>query len=105
MVRYQIALSGAHADELTLDSLAKRTGLHPLLVEQFAALGIIEPSGRDGTTLLFDVSAVVRLRVIVRLRNSLGVNSAGAAVILDLVDKMRALQRENQVLRSRLGRA
>jgi DNA-binding transcriptional MerR regulator len=103
MVHYQIALSDNDAEELTLDSLAKQAGLHPFLVEQFVALGIVEPSGRHGTTQLFDASAVVRLRTIIRLRRSLGVNCAGAAVILDLVDKVRALQSENQVLRGRLG--
>jgi DNA-binding transcriptional MerR regulator len=103
MVHYQIAISDHHAEELTLDSLAKQAGLHPFLVEQFVALGIVEPSGRRGTTQVFDVSSVVRLRTIVRLRKSLGVNCAGAAIILDLVDKVRALQSENQVLRSRLG--
>jgi len=36
------------------------------------------------------------------LREALGINLAGVAVVLDLLDKYCALQRENELLRSRL---
>jgi hypothetical protein len=101
MAHYEILWTAEEAEELTLDSLARQSGLHPSLIEQFVTLGIVEPSGHHGTTLLFDFSAVLRLRMMGRLRTSLSINYAGAAVILDLVDKIRALQRENQVLQSR----
>ena len=39
--------------------------------------------------------------MIGRLRESLGINLAGIAVILDLRDRYCALQRENETLRSR----
>jgi hypothetical protein len=52
--------------------------------------------------LFFDASAVPRLRTIGRLRKGLGINVAGVAVILDLLDKLCALQRENEMQRSRL---
>jgi hypothetical protein len=45
---------------------------------------------------------VPRLRTICRLRESLGINLAGVAVVMDLLDKFCALQRENEILRSRL---
>ena len=46
------------------------------------------------TTLLFDPAIVARVRVISRLRESLGINLAGISVILDLLDRVRALQQE-----------
>jgi hypothetical protein len=64
--------------------------------------GLIEPSGWEGTTWLFDASAVPRLRMVGRLRETLSVNIAGVEVILNLLDRFSALQRENQTLRSRL---
>ena len=75
--------------------------MHPALVERFVEFGLIEPVEWEGATLLFDASAVPRLRMIGRLRESLGINLAGIAVILDLLDRLCALQRENETLRSR----
>lgn len=100
--RYQIILRRKERQGLTLDALAASAGMHPALVERFVELGLIEPIERAGAWSVFDVSAVPRLRMIGRLRESLGINLAGVAVILDLLDKFCALQRENDVLRSRL---
>lgn len=101
-LRYQIVLRRRETQELTLDALAAHTGMHPGLVQQFVDLGLIEPVGSDGMSLLFDASAVPRLRTIGRLRKGLGINVAGVAVILDLLDKLCALQREIEIQRSRL---
>jgi len=99
--RYDIVLCRQESQQLTLDMLAARTGMHPALVQQFAEFGLIEPIEWQGTRSLFDASAVPRLRMIRRLRESLGINLAGVAVILDLRDKFCALQRENEKLRNR----
>ena len=99
---YQIVLCRQEPEQLTLDMLATRAGLHPALVERFVDFGLIEPVERQGALLLFDASAVPRLRSIGRLRQSLGVNLAGIAVIMDLVDRFCALQQANESLRSRL---
>jgi DNA-binding transcriptional MerR regulator len=87
---------------LTLDALAARAGMHPALVERFVELGLIQPVEWEGARALFDPSDIPRLRVIGRLRESLGINVAGIAVILDLLDRFGAMQRENETLRSRL---
>jgi DNA-binding transcriptional MerR regulator len=99
--RYDIVLRRREPQELTLDMLAARVGMHPALVQQFVEFGLIEPVEWQGARLLFDASAVPRLRMIGRLRESLGINLAGVAVILDLRDRFCALQRENETLRSR----
>ena len=101
-LRYQIVLRRRETQELTLDALAAHAGMHPGLVQQFVDLGLIEPVGSDGMSLLFDAAAVPRLRTIGRLREGLGINVAGVAVILDLLDKLCALQREIEIQRSRL---
>jgi DNA-binding transcriptional MerR regulator len=99
--RYDIVLRRREPQELTLDMLAARVGMHPALVQQFVEFGLIEPVEWQGARSLFDASAVPRLRMIGRLRESLGINLAGVAVILDLRDRFCALQRENETLRSR----
>jgi DNA-binding transcriptional MerR regulator len=88
---------------MTLDSLASSAGIHPDLVRQFLEFGLIEPVERVGDRILFDLSSVSRLQKIQRLRRDTGVNLAGIAIILDLVDRLYALQRENELLLSRLN--
>ena len=100
--RYDIVLCRREAQQLTLETLAARTGLHPALVEQFVAFGLIEPIEREGAKTFFDISTVPRLRMIGRLRESLGINLAGVSVILDLLDRFSALQRETETLRRSL---
>ena len=72
--RYEIVLRRDDREEFSMDTLARRVGLHPVTIE--------------------------RVRTICRLRNALGVNCAGAAVILELLDKLKVLDRENQLLRT-----
>ncbi len=98
--RYELVLCRNERQQLTLDTLASLAGMHPALVEQFVEFGLIEPVQREGARLFFDPSAVPRLRMIGRLRASLGINLAGVAVILDLLDRVCALQRENETLRT-----
>jgi chaperone modulatory protein CbpM len=100
--RYEIVLVRSEPQQLTLEAVAAHAGLHPMMVERFVELGLIEPVEWQGATLLFDASAVPRLRTIGRLRESLGINVAGVAVIMDLLDRFCALQRTNELLHSRL---
>jgi DNA-binding transcriptional MerR regulator len=87
---------------LTLEDLAYAAGLHPELVAMFVSYGLIEPEGEAGCGNLFAASSVRRLRSIVRLRDDLGVNLAGIAVILEMRDRIEALQRELRHLRMRI---
>ncbi|HEY7547591.1 MAG TPA: chaperone modulator CbpM [Blastocatellia bacterium] len=100
--RYEIILRRDKRQQMTLDALASRCGLHPALVERFLEFGLIEPIEWEGERPMFDVSVVLRLQVIERLRRDLGINLAGVAVILEMVERLRALRSENDLLRSRL---
>jgi len=97
--RYQIVLQRSERERVTLEVLAASAGLHPALVESFMEFGLIEPVERVGTQPLFDSGCVVRLHTIMRLRHDLGANLPGIAVILDMLDRLTALQRENTRLR------
>jgi len=99
--RYEIVLCRQEGQQLTLDALAARAGMHPELVERFVECGLIEPMGREGAAWVFDPSAVARLHMVGRLREGLSINVAGVAVILNLLDRYCALQRENETLRIR----
>jgi len=98
---YQIVLCRKERGQLTLEALASSAGLHPALVERFVEFGLLDPVEWVGTELLFDLAAVPRLRMIERLRRDIGINLAGIAVILDLLDRLRAVQSENEWQRNR----
>jgi DNA-binding transcriptional MerR regulator len=100
--RYDIVLCRNERQQLTLDELASCAGMAPALVESLIEFGLIDPIESGGARWLFDPSAMPRLRTIRRLRESLGMNLAGIAVTLDLLDRLCALKRENEKLRSRL---
>jgi MerR family transcriptional regulator, heat shock protein HspR len=99
--KYEIVLQRSESQALTLNDLALHAGMHPASVERLVEFGLIVPMQREGTKL-FEASAASRLRTIGRLREHLGVNLAGISVILDLLEKVCTLQRENRVLRHRL---
>jgi MerR family transcriptional regulator/heat shock protein HspR len=100
--RYQIVLHHDEPEQLTLEVLAAYAGLPPARVECYVEFGLLEPVSRAESQALFDVAAVPRLRMIERLRRDIGINLAGISVILDMLDRLRALQRENERMRRRL---
>lgn len=62
-------------------------------VVELVEAGVIEPRGTLPETWSFPASAIVRARATARLVNDLGVNLAGAAVILDLIEERDRLER------------
>ena len=66
---------------LSIDDLASAVGVQTGIVETFVRFRLIEPSATSGPDQLFAASAVDRLQRIVHLRQDLGVNLAGVAVV------------------------
>ena len=97
----RMTLRRIEPEQLTLEGLAACAGVHPTLIEYFVEYGLLEPIARTGTQWLFDTACLARLRMIERLRRDLGANLAGIAVILDLLDRLTALQREVEQWRRR----
>jgi DNA-binding transcriptional MerR regulator len=94
-----LMLHPAAGQRLTLEALADAADLHPGLVERFVAYGLLEPVSPRDKVLRFEVTAVRRLRTIRRLRDDLGINLPGIAVVLDLLERLEGLQRELAPLR------
>jgi DNA-binding transcriptional MerR regulator len=88
---------------LSVEDLARASGLHAEVVERFARYGVIEPMPESGPGAFYAPSAVERLRCVMRLRRDLGVNLAGAAVILEMREHLQNLQVELERLRRRVG--
>jgi hypothetical protein len=101
-MRNEVVVIPHRSEELTLDVLATRAGIHPLLAQRFVEFGLVPSVRQEDQVLFFDVAEIPRLRMINRLREVLGINLPGVGVVLNLLDKLRTLQRENESLRCRL---
>ena len=81
-------------EPLTLDVVAETLGAKRSLVVRLAQQGLIETVDSGTDEPLVPRRVVVQLRRMQRLRRDLGVNFAGAAIILDLVGRIEQLNRE-----------
>lgn len=78
--------------ELTLAQLCRACDLPADRVFDLVEEGIVEPAGRDPRRWRFRGVSVRRVRCAVRLERDLGVNAAGAALALDLLEELEALR-------------
>ncbi|QUH03528.1 hypothetical protein HUO13_24335 [Saccharopolyspora erythraea] len=92
--RYELALP----HRLSLETTARRAGLHPELVRRLVSLSLLEATRDADGTLWFAETAPVALARIQRLRAGLCLNYAAIGVVLDLLDRIARMEVE---LRSR----
>ena len=81
-------------EPLTLEFVAASCGTKRSLVARLVHQGLIETLDSKAGEPRLPRRAVMQLRRMQRLRRDLGVNFAGAAVILDLVQRLEQLNRE-----------
>jgi len=83
---------------------ARMVGMHAQTLRYYERAGIIEPSRSRGRIRLYSQADIARLRQIQRLISELGVNLAGAEIILRLSDRIREMDEEMGRLRVELQR-
>jgi len=89
-------LEGQMLDEtawLGIGEFCARLHVEPGWVAELVEVGVLEPQGPSPDAWSFPVSALSRARTVVRLVDDLGVNLAGAALILELLEERRVLER------------
>jgi MerR family transcriptional regulator, heat shock protein HspR len=72
----------------SLQVVAKSLGVHPQAIYLYEREGLIS-SVRCGLDRYYSPAQIDRLRVIVQLRQELGINLAGIEVILHMRDRLR----------------
>ena len=85
-------------DSLTLGQLCRACGVHADWVISLVEEGIIEPQGDDMRLWRFSGASLVRARSALRIQHDLGVNLAGIALILDLVEELESLRAHMKTL-------
>ncbi|MGC2238866.1 MAG: helix-turn-helix transcriptional regulator [Pyrinomonadaceae bacterium] len=78
----------------TISAVAELFDIHPQTLRLYEREGLLKPSRSIGNTRLYEDSDLERLEVILSLTRDLGVNLAGVEIILNMREKMDAMQKE-----------
>src|SRR4051812_39952438 len=78
----------------TISAVAELYDIHPQTLRLYEREGLLKPSRSVGNTRLYEDSDLERLEIILALTRDLGVNLAGVEIILNMREKMDAMQRE-----------
>jgi len=77
---------------LSLETVARRAGVHPDLVRRFVALGLVDAERDSAGQLVFDPVAPAVIARVQRLRSGLCLNYASIGLVLDLLDHISLLE-------------
>jgi len=77
-----------------ISSVAEQYQIHPQTLRLYEREGLLAPSRSEGNTRLYTDDDLERLEVILKLTRDLGVNLAGVEIILNMREKMGAMQRQ-----------
>ncbi len=90
--------------ELSLAELSQACRVNAEWVMALVAEGILEPLNSGAHHWRFRAGSVYRARTVQRLQRDLGVNMAGAALALELIEEIDALRTRLAVLESHENR-
>lgn len=77
-----------------ISAVAEKYGIHPQTLRMYEREGLIKPSRSEGNTRLYTEEDLERLEVVLELTRELGVNLAGVEIILNMREKMAAMQKQ-----------
>jgi chaperone modulatory protein CbpM len=98
-VRYPLVRRRPAVLLLDLDSFARAAGAHPDHVRRLVALGLLEPQRAADGDLRFSPAEILALARIQRLRAGLAVNYTALGLVIDLLDRVAALEAEARTAR------
>src|ERR1700746_4064977 len=86
-----------------ISAVAEMYGIHPQTLRLYEREGLLKPSRTEGNTRLYTDQDLERLEGILSLTPGLRVNLAGVEIILNMREKMEAMQRQMEEFVSCLG--
>ena len=92
-------MNDTSAELLGLADLARLAAVPQRVVLRMVSVGLIEPAAADPDAPRFHIDTLVLVERVVRLRADLGVNLNACGVVLDLLDRVNALENELAHLR------
>jgi chaperone modulatory protein CbpM len=86
------------SSELTVDELSRACAVPVEFIVELVEEGVLAPAGPAPERWRFNYAHLRRVRVASRLEHDLGVNLAGAALALELLEEIEALRARLRVL-------
>ncbi len=86
-----------------ISAVAEQYSIHPQTLRLYEREGLLAPSRSEGNTRLYTEDDLERLEVILKLTRELGVNLAGVEIILNMREKMSAMQKQIEEFVSQLN--
>lgn len=87
-----------------ISAVSEQYGIHPQTLRLYEREGLLMPSRSEGNTRLYTDGDLERLEVILHLTRDLGVNLAGVEIILNMREKMEAMQTQIEEFIATLNR-
>ena len=87
-----MAKGKAKAAAYMISAVAEQYQIHPQTLRLYEREGLLKPSRSEGNTRLYTKEDLERLEVILKLTRDFGVNLAGVEIILNMREKMAAMQ-------------
>lgn len=87
-----------------ISAVAEEYGIHPQTLRLYEREGLLKPSRSEGNTRLYTERDLERLEMILKLTREMGVNLAGVEIILNMREKMEAMQKQIEEFVATLNR-
>jgi MerR family transcriptional regulator/heat shock protein HspR len=78
----------------TISVVAQMVKVHPQTLRLYEREGLLRPQRTQGNTRMYSREDIERLEVILNLTREMGVNLAGVQVILEMLERLEAQQRQ-----------
>lgn len=78
--------------QLTLADLCRACAVHAERIIELVDAGVLEPQGSEPARWIFVGASLHRARKALRLQRDLGIDLAGAALALELLDEIASLR-------------
>lgn len=97
-----IADYSAPSEPVSFDELCDICRASPEFVRELIEFEIVMPAGTNHHDWLFDAVQLYRIKTALRLHQDLEVNTAGIAVVLDLLEELEELRAHAAMLEKHL---
>jgi len=87
-----------------ISAVSEQYEIHPQTLRLYEREGLLRPSRSEGNTRLYTDTDLERLEVILKLTREMGVNLAGVEIILNMREKMEAMQSQIEEFVNTLNR-
>ena len=89
--QFSICILEEHT-QLTLADLCRACAVHTEQIIELVDIGVLEPQGREPARWRFGGASLHRTRRALRLQRDLGIDLAGVALALELLDEIESLR-------------